>query len=138
MAWASNHTVIPPSFLHLLEKLRHRRLIQSLIIRIHIQPSVKVFFRPEEIIHRSPTSPLNPNCFGSKVGNLTGGDLDGNGIAAMSTGIFNFDGFIGLAGAVDQQQVVHCSPYIEDRLALPVNGVEIMPQGSPPGFCALS
>ncbi len=71
------------------------------------------------------------------MGELTGSDLDGYGIATMSTGIFNFDDLIGLVGAVDQQQEIHSSPSIQDGLALHGDSMEVVAQGPTPVFGAL-
>lgn len=71
------------------------------------------------------------------MGELTGSNLNGNGIAAMRTGIFNLDDLIGLAGAVDQQQEVDGSPNIEYGLALHGNSMEVVAQWPAPLFSAL-
>ena len=66
------------------------------------------------------------------MGDHTVADRDGNAVDAVGAGIFDLDGFTGVLCAVDQQQKVDRSPNIEDRFALNVNRVEIMPHGTTP------
>ncbi len=91
-----------------------------------------MLFRTEEIIDNSPTPPLDEDRLGVLLGDHTIADRDGNAVGAVGAGIFDLDGFAGVLCAVDQQQKVNRSPYIEDRFALDMNRVEIMSQRATP------
>ena len=102
------------------------------VVRVLVQPLVEVLFRTEEVIDHSPTPLLDDNRFGVLLGDGAIHDLKGNSIGTVGAGIFDFDRFAGVLCAVDQQQKVNRSPYIEDGFALNVNGMEIMTQGPTP------
>ena len=102
------------------------------VVRVLVQPLVEVLFRTEEVIDHSPTPSLDKNRFGVLLGDGAIHDLKGNSIGAVGAGIFDFDRFAGVLRAVDQQQKVNRSPYIEYRFAFDINRVEIVTQGATP------
>ena len=97
-----------------------------------IQPFVQVLFRPEEVIHHSPASVLDPDRFGIEVGDFPTRDFHIDTIAAVGAGVFDFDFLASVSIAVDQQQEVYPSPYAEGLF--PGNGrcVEIVAQWAAP------
>lgn len=115
-------------------------MLEVPVVRVLVQPLVEVLFRTEEVIDHSPTPLLDENRLGVLMGDGTTLDLEGNSIGAVGAGIFDPDGFAGVLCAVDQQQKVNRSPYIEDRFALDVNRVKIVTQGATPltGPCCQS
>ena len=109
-----------------LEELGDGLLVQISILGVHVQPGVEMLFRPEEVVHHSPTPLLDPDVSGIGLGDLPGSDLNGNAVAAVGAGVVDFDAFAGVSTAVDQQQEVHCSPYIEGLFPFYGDGVKVM------------
>jgi len=58
-------------------------MVQPFVDFVVVQPSVEVLFRPEEIVHRSPTTLLDPNCFGIEMFYFTLIDDDTDLVTAM-------------------------------------------------------
>ena len=109
-----------------LEELGDGLLVQISILGVHVQPGVEMLFRPEEVVHHSPTPLLDPDVSGIGLGDLAGSDLNGNAVAAVGAGVIDFDVLAGVSTAVDQQQEVHRSPYIEGLFSLYSHGVKVM------------
>lgn len=107
-------------------------MLEVPVVRVLVLPLFEVLFRTEEVIDCSPTPLLDENRLGVLTGDHAIADRDGNAVGAVGAGIFDLDGFAGVLCAVDQQQEVNRSPYIEDRFAFDVYRVEIVTQGATP------
>ena len=81
--------------LNLRQKLCQWLLIQVSIIGVLVQPVAQMLFRPEEIIHHSPASLLDPDAFGVRLGDLASADLHVDRVAAVSARIGYLDRLIG-------------------------------------------
>lgn len=98
------------------------------VLRILLQPFVKVLFRTEEIIDRSATTPLDEDRRRVHFDNLAVEHFNVDQIRAVGAGIFNLDGYARFKNIVaDQQQEVNRSPDIEFVFTRHIDGVIVVP-----------
>ena len=87
-----------------------------------------MLFRTEEVIDRSPTSPLHKDCGRLLVDDFSIPEFDGYLFSAVGAGVFDANGLTWREAFVaDQQQEVNRSPYVEFVYALPNDRMIVVP-----------
>ena len=95
-----------------------------------------MLFRPEEVVHRSAATLLNPARIRIHAGDRATVYFYADWQVAFGAGVFEGETLVFVIIAVDQQQEVDRSPNIEGLFAFDVHRVEVVLEGTAPPFIA--